>query len=297
MESFLVSVMDSWIYTIECLFDAVFTLGKTEILVIFSVKFFYQKKYSVLKNLTMYYWGMLLFLFLPLVGFFINKFTFDFEGYYTGFYNLLPTNYLIAATITYVFFNILSEVKWKLYAKRGLFLLVAIIIIFLLGRSNYYLATEEKGYDYNVADLQLLSSDDSDAEMSDLHNAKVENKQKVPDEVVSVVNIIRADSERPIIAAPFEYCIYIRQFSPECKLAFGRYDSFWTKEMIKGYEAGDITVIKKLLKECKKKRADYIVFPLTSEGTYDEVISLFQDKGWNVYTIDENRLIVKKDWK
>lgn len=294
MESFLTTVVDSWIYAIECLFDAIFTLGKTEILVLFSIVFLGQKKYRVLKNLSIYFWGMFIFLLLPFVAIFINEFTNDFEGYYTGFCNLLPTNFLIAATITYILFSIRTEDKRKLYIDRCVLGLVAFGVIFLLGRSNYYLPEGQSEYDNNMSYLQFVSSEGTDMQMSSLLNVKVQNRQKVLDEVVSVVNIIRADAETPMIAVPFEYSIYIRQYAPECKLAFGRYDSFWTEEIKSAYAEGNIDVIEPLLSECTRRDVEYIVFPLATENIYYEVTTLFGQNGWNIYAVDANRIILKK---
>lgn len=291
MESVLDYFLNTWKVVVECLYDTVFTLGKTEILVLLSVVLLIQKKYIVLKNLTYYFWGMLAFLLLPFIGYFINKHTFDFVGYYTGFYNLLPTNFLVAAVITYFIFEIETDKQWKRFAKRASITIVAIFVIFLLGRSNYYMISGNS-YDNNMSYLQIFSLDE--VELTSLHNEKVSNSQKVIDEVMLEINCIRQDSDSPIIAAPFEDGIYIRQYSPECKIIFGRYDSFWNNEETKSlYASGDLSIIDQLAEECEKRGAEYIIFPLTSNDICDSVVEMFQQHGWQLLEINENRVILK----
>ena len=101
---------------------------------------------------------------------------------------------------------------------------------------------------------------------------KVQNVQKIPDEVVQICNLIneqKEDDEEIYLATDDKIASYVRVYDPSIKMPYGRGGkgasgkkaARWLHKQL----VAEVPVIKKVVKNAKKLKCNYLVFPVPSE--------------------------------
>ena len=104
---------------------------------------------------------------------------------------------------------------------------------------------------------------------------KVNNYQKVPDEVAQICNLIssqKEEGEEVYLATDDELSSYIRVYDPSIRMPYGRGGkSASNKRAQKLYTQliAEVPVIKKVVRYAKELNCNYLVFPLPSEKKQD----------------------------
>ena len=101
---------------------------------------------------------------------------------------------------------------------------------------------------------------------------KVQNVQKIPDEVVSICNLIneqKEENEEIYLATDDKIASYVRVYDPSIKMPYGRGGkgasgkkaARWLHKQL----VAEVPVIKKVVKNAKRLKCNYLVFPVPSK--------------------------------
>lgn len=199
------------------------------------------------KTFLLYFSCLVLFIILnPLFNKIVNKFL-NKNVYWRVFW-ILP----IGVVISYVGVNVIKNIPN--ISKKIIVFATIIVIIVLSGKFIY----------------------------TDENYTKVNNLYKIPDEYLSVINIISMlELEEKKAMVSMDLVAYVRQIDPSIKMAYPRkstgYDNY---DIVQYYNIGDV---KNLTDLCKEKNVNIIV--------YDKSINLSISPiyfGYEFYTQTEN---------
>lgn len=111
---------------------------------------------------------------------------------------------------------------------------------------------------------------------------KVQNSQKIPDEVVQICDLIndqKEEDEVVYLATDDKISSYVRVYDPSIKMPYGRggsgRDSKRARKLHKQL-VSEVPVIKKVIKYSKKLKCGYLVFPVPS----DKKVEYMESKGY-----------------
>lgn len=269
--------------TIYVMYAAFFSAGVIEVLVLPA--WFIIEKHNKEIAVILKRYIVLTMVMLIVFGTFFSIVTRDFEGYFVGFLNLIPCEMIIALSFTYTIINCKSENKTRLMRKRVLLVALFLVIVFILGKSNYIGKSGENQFESNISFFDL--SNDEAWGIKGANNEVVNNYAKVPNEVVQIVDAICTDYSQPVIFAPFEMSIYIRQYNPECKLLSGRYAEVWNEKTIKEYNEADPFLLRNVFNDNKDSDVTHIVIPINDvdKRINDINYARAMKEGWQLYAI------------
>lgn len=251
-------ILSYWFSGIRAFIDDGFAWNEYLLLLIISILYLshYWKKDS---RYILVYNPIILFVILlnPVSTYITSKF-FPLDAYYGRLVNIIPIVYIIACgAVCFV-----EECAEHKKIKKNIFYVVIILVFALAGESMYY------NHEY---ESRLVTT---------------ENHMHLPQYVVDAANVMLAsadEGEDVKAAVPWDYTLYIRQFSADVKLGWGRYDWLEDEVITNNYGLTEID-IPKLVKHIKKQGCNYIVFPRINDG----IVNQFVENGCIYITTDGN---------
>lgn len=257
-------ILNFWHTGINAFIEDGFAWNEYLVLLIISILYLYNywRKKS---RYVLIHAPILLFVVLlnPISTYITSKF-FPLDAYYGRLVNLIPIVYIIAScAVCFV-----GECEKKQNGEKSILYLAITIVILLAGESMYY----NKSYESRFV--------------------KAENHMHLPQYVVDAVDAILASSEKKDeikVVVPWEYTLYIRQYSADIKLGWGRFDWLDDEVVVNNYNMTELD-IQKFVNYIKEKGCNYIVFPNVDENTEKQFI----DMGCTYITTDTNNSNIYK---